>query len=343
MHQSGNNFGLMRLTFAALVIVSHSFELIDGNRTREPLTQVFGTFSIAEIAVAGFFIVSGYLITQSYTASRTSSEYLLKRILRIYPAYVAASAFCIVVVGPLAGASLAALSVKDWAIIAMRCLALQVPKLPNAFAGQYYPSLNGSMWTIAYEFRCYLVLIILGYLGWLRNTIVLSLSLVLWAMVVFLPNSWQAGRIEPLIGSLDETIRLTALFLTGVSFFLFRQQIAYRNSYAALAAMGLVALLFHQQIAGPAVAFLGGYLVFWFAFLPGTPVLNSINSKTDLSYGVYLYAWPIQMLLIRYLAGISPGAVISLTAIGATLLAFVSWTAIEKPMLYYKRSLRRAA
>jgi peptidoglycan/LPS O-acetylase OafA/YrhL len=158
---------------------------------------------------------------------------------------------------------------------------------------------------------------------------------------VFLPSNWQVGRIEPFIGSLDETIRLTALFLTGVSFFLFRQQIAYRSSYAALAAIGLVALLFHSQIAGPAVAVLGGYLVFWFAFLPETPILNAINSKTDLSYGVYLYAWPIQMLLIRYLHGVTPGAVMVLTAIGAALLAFASWTVIEKPALYYKRAFRR--
>jgi peptidoglycan/LPS O-acetylase OafA/YrhL len=331
-----NNFGLLRLVFAALVIVSHSFELIDGNRTREPLTLIFGTLSVAELAVAGFFIVSGYLITQSYENSSSILSYLSKRVLRIYPAFIGASLFCVFVVGPLAGADLATVSITGWVKILFRMLALQIPKLTDVFVGQPYPSLNGSMWTIAYEFRCYLAVVILGSLGLIKKSVLAPLTIVLWIGAIATTPDWPQVRFEGLFGNLHETLRLTALFLTGASFFVFRNRIVYRNELAALAAFGLVISLFNHVIVGPGVAIFGGYLTFWFAFLPNTPRLQAINSKTDISYGIYLYAWPIQMLSIRYISDISPVNVMLLATIGAGLLAYLSWKFIERPALSLK-------
>jgi peptidoglycan/LPS O-acetylase OafA/YrhL len=334
-----NNFGLLRLVFASLVIVSHSFEIIDGNRLREPLARVFGTLTVAEVAVAGFFIVSGYLISQSYETSGSVLSYLWKRILRIYPAFIAASLLCIVIVGPLAGANLGALTATNWTTICFRSLALQIPHLPDVFTGQHYPSLNGSMWTIAYEFRCYLALVILGCLGLLRGKIVLPLTVFFWLVAILTTPDWPKLRFEAAFGDLHETARLTAFFLTGTAFYLFRDRISYRNAYAAFAAAGLALALFYPRLVGPGVAIFGGYLIFWFAFLPGTTRLNAINSKTDISYGVYLYAWPIQMLLIRYVAGVSAASVIVVTMITSAVLAYASWLLVERPAMSQKTLL----
>ena len=335
-----NNFGLLRLVFATLVIVSHSFEIIDGDRTREPFARLFGTLTVAEVAVAGFFIVSGYLIAQSYETSESVLSYLSKRVLRIYPAFIAASLFCIVIVGPLAGADLAALPITNWATICSRILTLQIPQLPHVFAGQHYPSLNGSMWTIAYEFRCYIVVVILGSLSLLRSKIILPLTVVLWLVSILTTPDWPQLRLEAVFGRIHETARLTAFFLTGTCFFLYRDRLVYRNKVALFAAIGLVIALFVPRLVGPGVAIFGGYLIFWFAFLSNAPRLNAVNSKTDLSYGIYLYAWPLQMLLIRYVAGISPESVIVLTVLFCGLLAYVSWTFIERPALSQKTLLR---
>ena len=105
LNEKFNNFGVLRLFFAALVIISHSPELIDGNRSRELLTRLFGTLSFGEVAVDGFFLVSGYFITISFAERPDSYSYLTKRVFRIVPGYIIAFCVCIIIIAPLAGHS----------------------------------------------------------------------------------------------------------------------------------------------------------------------------------------------------------------------------------------------
>jgi peptidoglycan/LPS O-acetylase OafA/YrhL len=77
--------------------------------------------------------------------------------------------------------------------------------------------------------------------------------------------------------------------------------------------------------------------------LPNTPTCNRINNRTDISYGVYLYAWPIQILLIWYFAPISPWLVMLVATIGACLCGYASWILIEKPFLTLKRLERKSS
>jgi peptidoglycan/LPS O-acetylase OafA/YrhL len=330
-----NNLGLLRLIFAMCVLVSHSIELVDGNRSREPLTYIFGTLSLGELGVDGFFLVSGYLIAQSFENSASVLSYLWKRVLRIYPAFVVAFVISIVVVGPLSGADMNALRGSGWIRQIVQMLFLGIPLLPNAFAGLHYRLLNGAMWTIAFEFSCYLMVGILGVVGLLRwRWIVGSAAAVLLVFTAFFYIGYGTFTLPSnFAGTPNDVVRFASLFLCGTAFYLFRDIIPYRSYLAAIAAVALVASLFNHATEELAVRTLGGYLIFWFAFLKNTPRLNRINNKTDISYGIYLYAWPIQSLLIKFVPGITPLPVMILTTVSAAALAYVSWRLIEKPSL----------
>jgi peptidoglycan/LPS O-acetylase OafA/YrhL len=331
-----NNLGALRLVFAVLVILAHSPELIDGDRSREILTRIFGTLSVGELAVDGFFLISGYLITKSFQESRSTREYLLKRVLRIYPGYLAAYLLCILVLGPFVGAQLANLSATR---VVEEILTLHGPGIP-AFPESPHPVLNGAMWTIAYEFRCYLLVMAAGLLGLLsKRAIVALLASLLLLLSAIHPNiwGWVPAPVEALLGQPNVFARFTGVFGCGTLFYLYRDRIRLDGVFALATGCGLIALMFLPALAEAAVAILGGYLLFWFAFKVKSPAIASIGSDVDISYGVYLYAWPVQKLLIWSIPGISPWLVfVEATAIAGSL-ALVSWWLIEKPALAFKK------
>jgi peptidoglycan/LPS O-acetylase OafA/YrhL len=333
-----NNFGILRLAFAACVLVSHSIELLDGNRAREPLTRIFGTLSLGELGVDGFFLASGYLIAQSLERSASFISYIRKRVLRIYPAFIAAYVFCIFIVAPLANADMRSLSGTAWLRQIYMMLMLADPRMPNTFSDLPYPLLNGSMWTIPYEFRCYVLLALLALVGAFRKKFIFGA----FVLALLLTAAFSSFRIDVpqsvahVTGHPHDTLRLTAIFLSGATFYVFRDKIPYRTDLAMLSGILLVVLLFNRATEELAMPTLGAYLIFWFAFLERARALNRINNGTDISYGVYLYAWPIQNLLIDNIPGASPFSIIALTTTAVVPIGFLSWHAIEKPSLSLK-------
>jgi peptidoglycan/LPS O-acetylase OafA/YrhL len=340
-----NGFGALRLLFASLVIFSHSPQMLDGSMAREPLMRIFGAMNLGELAVDGFFLISGYLISASFVSDPPT--YAWKRILRIYPGYIVCYLLCILVVAPLAGAHLADLSPRRWVMIVARMLALKSPEVDGAFTGVPIPALDGSMWTIVYEARCYILAALLGLCGFYRRrSLLLALTAVmLLANFVFL---LPIGRtiisdtrpVWAVFGEPVQAVSLTSVFLCGAAFRVLR--LNYRGWVAALCLLVLIGALFIPTLAGVAVATAGGYALFWTALQVKWRPLLTLNAKDDISYGVYLYAWPVGELIVWFWRAVPLPVLVLATFVGAVACGAVSWWLIEKPALALKDRFRAA-
>jgi peptidoglycan/LPS O-acetylase OafA/YrhL len=340
-----NNFGFLRLLLAILVILSHSPEILDGNRSREILSRIFGTMSFGELAVDGFFLISGYLITQSLIQSRTLKNYLLKRILRIYPGFIVAFLISMFVVGSIGGGIVFNAPVKSYIHNALNLIFLSYPRVSSIFPGTHIHSVNGSLWSINYEFRCYFIIMFVSIpLLFNRRYLILLISAVFLMAMPFY-NQVHVGfpyRLELLVGDPSVSLRLTPIFLAGALFYLFRDRIVYRHAYALLVGLCLAPLMF-TRFAELAFTLLGGYLIFWFAFKVPSRLLSRVGDKIDLSYGVYLYAWPIQSILIWKAHLNSPWMIFIISTLLSMICAYFSWTYIENPFLKLKNRAGKKA
>jgi peptidoglycan/LPS O-acetylase OafA/YrhL len=335
-----NNFNLLRLLLALLVMLSHAPELQDGDRHRELLTRLFHTLSFGELAVDGFFLLSGYLIVQSWQAAPVAGVFLRKRILRIFPGFVVASLVCVYLVGPLGADSASYFRELSTASVLLALPVLHAPVIPAVFDGLPYARVNGSMWTIALEFLCYLGVLALGLAGAIRNRrLWLGLTLAGFSLYLLgrsgLPLRWTVQMVTT-----HPLVRLGSLFGAGGCFYLYRNVLRYTPRGALLAGVALVTLLFSPPLAEVALAAFGGYLLFYFAHKP-LPFTAAVNRLPDCSYGIYLYGWPAQMLVLWYLPGHSPWLLLVLALAVVLPIALLSCWLVEQPMLRYK--LKRSA
>ncbi|HXZ18113.1 MAG TPA: hypothetical protein VEH77_19480 [Roseiarcus sp.] len=197
------------------------------------------------------------------------------------------------------------------------------------------PVLNGSVWTIAYEFRCYILVVLLGLLGFrtLRSAILVSaVAFLVVSALDVLPE--ESGVVRVAFGTPAQTVRLSGIFAVGMLFCLYQERIVYNAWIAAAAAGVLFAFAIFPPAAHIALTVCGGYLTFYFALNCRVISISKFANHTDLSYGIYLYAWPAQTL-IAYLVHRSINSwVLSLIALSVSAAcAYLSWIYVEKPSL----------
>ena len=136
------------------------------------------------------------------------------------------------------------------------------------------------------------------------------------------------------LGPLDNVLQLFPMFGAGALYALFQPNISYNHVFALVAAAALTICLFFAPLVPLALAVFGGYLIFWFVFRCPMLQISRFAIHTDLSYGIYLYGWPIQSTIAFFIArAINPWALSAVTLVLAAAAASVSWTFIEKPAL----------
>jgi peptidoglycan/LPS O-acetylase OafA/YrhL len=337
-----NNFDVLRLFAAGLVLWSHCYPLT-GNQ--EPLAKVAGVTG-GEIGVVMFFAMSGFLIARSWTEDPDPGRYALKRALRLLPALAVAVAFTTFVVGPL----FTTLSLggyltdpETWFYFARASLLVTISgHLPGVFVDNVYPTaVNGSLWTLPVEAGCYVMVAVLGWLGIVRRSGLLLAGALLCLLAVT-PLSPLANAVGDTAagGNTPIVLQLIGTFLLGALFYALRARL--RLSWLVLAALALLwVLAWNGEWTALTTVLLFSYGTLVLAFR--TPAgLRRVAAPGDVSYGVYVYAFPVQQSLwALWGTGLSPGVMFAIAAPVTYLLALLSWRVIERPALRLKRRGRR--
>jgi peptidoglycan/LPS O-acetylase OafA/YrhL len=326
-----NNFDALRLLAAASVIFSHSFLIAQGDQEHEPLILLTGRQSILGLAgVFVFFAISGFLVTQSCETTRNPLHFLFKRALRIFPGLLIATSLSALVLGAVvSNLSLAAYlgRPEPWRYVLGNTLLDQtVHELPGVMFVRNPVGLevNGSLWTLRYEFMMYLMVMALGMLRLLRLPVALAL-LALGIACLSFDQLEMFGTWGWLLG----------FFAAGMVLYKLRHTRIFDFRLALAALIGLVLSVPLRQFIQLFPVF-GCYLALWLALHPRLPVLRAARFG-DLSYGLYIYGWPVEQAVMWLSGGRAPWWQVFLVALpGAAVLAFLSWHLIERPTLALK-------
>jgi peptidoglycan/LPS O-acetylase OafA/YrhL len=331
-----NNFNLCRMLAAISVLISHAYVLSLGPRTTEPLTNILG-MSLGEVAVITFFVISGFFVSQSFDRKRSFTDFWVARILRIYPGLALVLLLTVLLLGPF----LTTLSITSYFsdpatfTYLPRNLSLKYLQydLPSVFQDNPYPiATNGSLWTLFYEVSCYGLVAIVGILGLTARGLYFAVLLVVYSVGYFLLKIVGQAALQH-HGMLLHFHELTLPFLIGMAFYRFRNLLPLSGTGCVL---GIAAAGAAYTGAGPwfrEVFILSWcYLVFAFGFLSFRP-LKIYNRLGDYSYGMYIYAFPIEQTVVSGWPGVSALGLMAISFPMTLIFAVLSWHMLERPFL----------
>ncbi len=340
-----NNFNLIRFIAALLVILSHSYPLT-GNPA-EPLSVLAG-FTFGHLAVDIFFVTSGFLVSASLLKRSELKSFITSRIVRIYPALIVAVAFSAYIIGPL----FTSLPLVEYLksptthnFFIHNSLLVVEPiqfSLPGTF--EHLPvknSVNGSLWTLPWEVAMYAALTFLGIISLLTFKrlhpqflkVSITSTAVLFTVVYFANHSTHL-----ITGPhLPHMIRFAAMFFMGGAYYIYRQNIPLsKHLFSILLALVIISSTSPGNISFFIYSLALPYLLLYLSYIP-TGFIRRFNQLGDYSYGLYIYAFPIQQSLV-FLRPDIPTTTLFLSAFPLTLfLAMLSWHFVEKPSLDHWR------
>jgi peptidoglycan/LPS O-acetylase OafA/YrhL len=333
--QRSNNFDALRIFAAVLVIYGHGRDLSGG---ADP--GLWGV-PLARLGLDIFFSISGYLVTTSWEQDSNLPAFLAKRTLRIFPGLIA----CVLLTAFLLGPTVSTLRAADYfsrsgtyAYLANVGL-YTVLRLPGVFATLQHDAVNGSLWSLFPEWLCYLTVPLFALLPRrLRRPAMLASALICGGAGVLLFLAPTECQIVFYGASLHYLLVQVPLFLMGGFFGLLRPPVPFLGRPD----LCLLFLTLNYGISTwfgwwnlPIEWLTLPYMIISFGLL-SLPGVSRISRFGDYSYGLYLYAFPMQQLVLFLWPGIQ--APLSICVLVTLLPAFLSWHLVEKPALRLKPS-----
>ena len=334
LKRENNNFDLLRLIAACAVIIGHAHALVPRANSSDFIQSLLHFDYSGSLAVKFFFFLSGLVVTNSLIEKPCFAAFAVARFCRLMPALIVCVLLSATVLGPM----ITSLTLADyfanhrtWSYISAN-LSLNLQwDLPGLFAGFPYSAVNGSLWTLPIEVFCYLVLAALGLLGGLRYRLIgsaLMAAIISYAIIVptYLSMFGFNGP-EPRL--------FPACFAFGALLALNKNEIDL--NFHTLAGLILLCAIFRGtqlfQLMFYASLFYGSILT------AATPLIRRARIPGDFSYGVYLYGFPLQQLMVFLYPHWSVHKNQVATLVAALIIGCCSWYLVEQPGIRLGRRL----
>jgi Predicted acyltransferases len=332
-----NNFNLLRLIAASMVLLFHCFALTGHKISELPVPTAIGFMDLGLLGVVVFFAISGFLIAQSVTRSRSIFSFVTGRALRILPALALSTLFCVVFIGPMATSLPQGeywTDARTWRYLFHTVVLDPQVRLPGVFEhNPYPPAVNGSLWTIPIEVWCYGVLAAAALVGLCRSR--WQFNIVAIATFITFANYELFFRQQIPSGTAWSTVYLVGVFFFGAWCFLHREFLP-----ASLLAAGAVVVLAIALLDTP----LSTYALFGAVTYLTLIVAHSARLRVDwflklgdYSYGLYVFAFPVQQFLVSQFGINEPITLFTLAFPATLVLAIFSWHIVERPALSFRR------
>lgn len=330
-----NNFLLIRLLAATLVVYGHAFALapVPCNDCVDIVKAFTSWIPSQTIGVNVFFIVSGFLVVSSYSRRDDLASYLKSRALRIFPGLVVCVALTVLVFGaattslPL-GQYFRSPEVLRYFFV-NASLYTTIYELPGVqfSSTSFGTAANGSLWTIPWEARLYLLAAMVGAFGLLKHRWTANV-----AWVAFIVGGLYFPSVLPLIDPYPGPYRLAAFFAAGAFFHINRSSIPI--DWKVFGLLATITALSHRLPSFDALCALTlAYGVFCLAYAKRISLPKWV---ADYSYGIYLYSFPIQQIVAFAFPTTSPYRMMALSIPLSWAAGALSWHFIEKRALALK-------
>lgn len=326
-----HGFDYLRIALSLGVMLWHSFYLIEGTSAKFSAARY-----LVVLVLPMFFALSGFLVSGSLARARSLHEFLLLRVIRIVPALaVEVTLSACVIGGLLTTLPGAAYYTSDGFHEYFRNIYGNIHfLLPGVFQSNPFPFVNGSLWTIPFEFECYGALAVLWVVGLIRHRLVI-LGLVVGLQLWY----WSKGSIQ--FGAIVPGRVLVIAFLAGVTLYLYRDRIVLRPWMFVIAvATAFICGLSPQTSSLTAIP--AAYVVVFLGLT--NPRKIPVLMDGDYSYGVYLYAFPFQQAVVLLFPAQRIWWLDFIIALApVALFAAFSWHVIERPVLSQRKRIIAAA
>ena len=328
-----NNLNFIRFIAAVMVIFGHSYAATLSYKMGDPICRLTkNQLDFGGLAVSIFFVYGGFLIAKSMERLKETKKYFKARIIRIFPPLIFVTFVATFIMGPLVTVLPLSRYFSDYATYRylLNSLMILIHDLPGVFIDNINTSVNGPLWTLPVEFSCYIMCYFFYKLKLLDEKIA---KYTVIPAIIFYYIMYVSLSDMPII---REALRPIMLFYVGMIYYVYRNKVKFEYKYLIISLIFLIVGSVADIMQFAIIVFLP-YILFCIGY-GTTRKLEHFGEKMEISYGIYLFGWPVQQCVVFFLGKETLPLIVFIIAVPiAIICGVITFNLVEKPITLWAK------